>query len=106
MIHALKIEQQYFEEVAAGRKTFELRVNDREYEAGDFLALNEIQADKTVPGRLAYTGRSCLVEVDYILQDEQYLQPGYVCMAIKPCAIARSKDEFKYARDIYAVPTY
>lgn len=106
MIHQLKIEQEYFEAVTSGRKTFELRANDREYEPGDFLALNEIQADKTLPGRLAYTGRSCLVEVDYILQDEKYLQPGYVCMAIKPCGIARSKDDFSYNRDIYAVPTY
>ena len=42
MIHELKTEQKYFKEVVAGRKTFEMRVNDRDFNVGDFLALNEI----------------------------------------------------------------
>jgi ParB family chromosome partitioning protein len=105
MIHQLKCERQYFEAVAAGRKTFEVRQNDRDYQEGDFLALNEITAGEDTPAGYVYTGRSCLVQVDYILEDEQYLQPGYVCMAIKPCAIATLKDTC-YKNGIYKVPTY
>lgn len=101
MIHALKIEKQYFEAVASGRKTFELRKNDRAFMVGDFLALNEVGSD-----RITYTGRCCLVEVDYILDSEEYLQPGFVALAIKPCAISRSKNDYRYTNEIFAVPTY
>ncbi len=106
MIHALKIEKQYFEAVASGRKTFELRNNDRNFAVGDFLALNEVTKVITDTTETVLTGRCCLVEVDYILDNKEYLQPGFVALAIKPCAIARSKQDFNYGRDIYVVPTY
>ena len=106
MIHALKIENQYFEAVASGRKTFEVRNNDRNFVVGDFLALNETTRDIDDPTGTVYTGRCCMVEVDYILDSEEYLQPGMVALAIKPCAISRSKDDFRYSNEIFAVPTY
>lgn len=116
MIHALKIEKQYFEAVASGRKTFEVRNNDRNFMVGDFLALNEVTIDrKTYTDKkdnehkghsTVYTGRCCLVEVDYILDSEEYLQPGFVALAIKPCAISRSMNDYRYTHDIFAVPTY
>lgn len=106
MIHALKIEKQYFEAVASGRKTFELRNNDRNFAVGDFLALNEVTREINDPTDTVYTGRCCLVEVDYILDSEVYLQPGFVALAIKPCAISRSVDDFRYSKEIFAVPTY
>lgn len=106
MIHALKIEKQYFEAVASGRKNFEVRNNDRNFAVGDFLALNETTQVITDTTETVYTGRCCLVEVDYILDSEEYLQPGFVALAIKPCAISRSADDFRYTREIFAVPTY
>ena len=107
MIHQLKCDQQYFEAVAAGRKTFEVRQNDREYQEGDYLALNEITTGEDTPTGYAYTGRCCMVVVDYILEDEKYLQPGYVCMAIKPCYIgARHSDHFAGGKELYQVPIY
>lgn len=106
MIHALKIEKQYFEAVASGRKTFELRNNDRNFAVGDFLALNEVTKVITDTTETVLTGRCCLVEVDYILDSEEYLQPGFVALAIKPCAISRSVDDFRYNKEIFAVPTY
>ena len=106
MIHSLKCEKQYFDAVLSGRKSFEVRINDRDFAVGDFLALNEITGDDSMPDGWAYTERSCLVEVDYILQDEEYLQPGYVCMAIKPCAISRRKNNPNFVKDVYEVPAY
>lgn len=106
MIHALKIEKQHFEAVASGKKTFEVRSNDRNFAVGDFLALNEVTKVITDTTEIVYTGRCCLVEVDYILDSEEYLQPGFVALAIKPCAISRSIDDFRYSKEIFAVPTY
>jgi hypothetical protein len=41
MKHDLKIWPQYFVEVAAEQKTFEIRKNDRDYQVGDVLRLRE-----------------------------------------------------------------
>ena len=90
MIHQLKILPNYFEEIITGRKTFEIRLNDRLFKEGDFLALNE--RDKNG----YYTGRSCIVYVDYILCDAPQLLPeGVVCMAIKPCGIYKVQEGIK-----------
>lgn len=82
MIHELKITPEYFEAIAIGKKTFEVRANDRDYKVGDYLALNEYDASGG-----SYTGRSCMVYVDYILKDENYCKSGYVIMGIKPCKL-------------------
>ena len=88
MIHALKQEVQFFEDVINGRKLFEVRKNDRNYKVMDLIALNEWDPDKNL-----YTGRSCLVYIDYILDDEVYVKEGhivkegYIVMTIKPCIV-------------------
>lgn len=117
MIHELKCEQQYFEAVASGKKTFEVRCNDRNFKPGDFLALNEVvvtanssAGNVVIASTTEYTGRCCLVEVVYILEDKanRFLQPGYVCMAIRPCSICKTTDWLKqdHKRDVLEVPTY
>lgn len=86
MIHQLKQIDTYFEDVISGKKTFEIRLDDRHYKQGDYLALNEIAESG------AYTGRSCMVYVDYVLKDLPPLLPdGVVCMAIKPCRITQTQ---------------
>jgi len=37
MIHDLKIEDNYLENLNAGKKRSEIRLNDRDYQKGDFL---------------------------------------------------------------------
>lgn len=39
MHHDLKIEEQYFDRIADGTKTFEIRFNDRGYQTGDTVTL-------------------------------------------------------------------
>lgn len=78
MIHALKTEPQFFEAVIDGSKTFEVRKNDRDFRVGDCLALNEL--DDTREG---YTGRSALLKITYILNDERFCKPEYVIMGSK-----------------------
>ena len=101
MIHELKILPQYFADVIKGTKTFEIRKYDRPFHKGDLLALNEFDAE-----RKCYTGNSCLVYIDYILNDKEYCKQGYVIMSIKPCTVwkqDRPFDQCKYIPD-YSVP--
>lgn len=82
MIHALKIKEEFFAPIALGYKQFEVRVNDRDYKVGDYLALNEVDMDGD------FTGRSVLVFVNYILNDPAYCKEGYIIMSIKRCRIS------------------
>lgn len=76
MTHKLKIDTVFFYAVTSGRKTFEIRQNDRGYAVGDRLLLQEYATNLGV-----YIGGEILVEVTYITG---YGQPeGQVVMAIK-----------------------
>lgn len=101
MIHELKTLSQYFNAVRSGKKTFEVRKFDRPFHEGDLLALNEYDAE-----RKCYTGNSCLVYIDYILTDSEYLKNGYAVLAIKPCGVHRFGTPFKSVcmTEDYSVP--
>ena len=45
MTHELKILPQFYRAVLEGRKTFEVRKNDRHYCVGDFISLAEYDPD-------------------------------------------------------------
>ena len=76
MRHELKILPKYYNDVVAGKKNFELRKNDRNFQVGDILVLKEWSGD--------YTGRKIEAEVKYILQDcpEYGLDEGYCIMSL------------------------
>ena len=86
MIHELKIFPEFFEAIVSGNKTFDVRLDDRGYMVGDYLALNEHEDKGSF---VVYTGRSCVVYVDYILSDKRFVKDGYVIMSIKPCSVSR-----------------
>ena len=79
MIHELKCERRFFIIVSEGKKTFEIRKNDRDFQMGDYLALNETDRED---GEDYYTGNSLVARVVYILDDEAYVPKGYVVMSI------------------------
>lgn len=76
VVHKLKIKTQYFVDVKNGRKTFELRKNDRDFKVGDTLLLEEYNGD--------YTGRFIKVIITYLLKGGNYgLDKDYVILGIK-----------------------
>lgn len=99
MIHELKELPEYFEAVTSGKKEFEIRLNDRCFKEGDYLALNEYKDGQ-------YTGRSCMVYVDYILNSFDGLAPKYVAMSIKPCRVIKRNNLFNPINGLleYGVP--
>lgn len=99
MIHALKEHPEHFNNVVSGKKTFEIRKNNRDFHENDLLALNEYDPEKK-----EYTGRSCLVYIDYILDDKQYCLPGHIVMSVKPCVITNPNFDYFREWNMYAVP--
>lgn len=88
MIHELKVFPCFFEEILTGKKRFEVRKADRPFAVGDLLALNEYDGFEK-----RYTGRSCVVGVDYMLSDPEYVKEGYVILGIRPCEVVWEHDE-------------
>jgi hypothetical protein len=77
MVHYLKTWPEYFQAVQANKKKFEVRKNDRNFQVGDLLSLDEF-----IPG-IGYTGRSSIRNITYILNDPQFVKEGYVIMSIE-----------------------
>lgn len=73
--HELKTLPTFFEEVYTGRKTFEIRKDDRGFRVSDTLWLREFN-----PVGGVYTGRSCTKRVTYITNFAQ--QEGVVVMGL------------------------
>ncbi len=79
--HELKVWPEFFKVLLTGKKTFELRKDDRGYHAGDLLRLREWQvlAFNAPNGR--YTGREITRVVTYLLGGWG-LEKDYVCMSL------------------------
>jgi len=82
-IHHLKLNAAYYDDSASGLKTFEIRKNDRDFKVGDVLELRE-WVWSGLERKGAYTGAVHWKFITYILDDEEYLHDGYVCLAVSP----------------------
>jgi hypothetical protein len=83
MKHILKIEPPFFQAVVDGLKTFEIRKDDRGFQAGDDLTLREFDpAYKGYHRSEAdmYTGRYHEAKIGYVTAYEQ--KSGYVVFSV------------------------
>jgi hypothetical protein len=96
MIHDLKIWPEYFRDVCSGAKTYEIRLNDRDYKVGDTLVLRDYS-----PNPPLYSGDYVLASVRHVMSDSPFVREGYVVLgisiyygyvAIGDISIAISKD--------------
>lgn len=83
--HHLKSWPQYFRPITEGLRTHELRRNDRGFEVGDFVLLEEFD-----PVRQEYTGESCEVEITSMTSRSQpcamsseALDPAFCILSIR-----------------------
>lgn len=74
----LKLHVDYFDDVADGVKTFEIRKNDRDYQVGNILVLREYDPIDSYTG--AFTGRECRARITYITDYAQ--KDNYVVLGI------------------------
>lgn len=77
MEHRLKIMPEFYRAVVDGRKTFELRKDDRGFSVGDELVLREWDG-------ASFTGGEYRCRIDYILKGYDGLDPDYAILGIVP----------------------
>ena len=77
-IHILKIQDQFMTDIIDGVKTFELRYNDRDYKAGDFIHFVKVNGEE-----FAMTDN--LYVITYVLKDvpEYGLRTNYCILSIR-----------------------
>ncbi len=74
--YEVKTAPSYFEAAMAGKKMFELRKNDRNYQVGRKLLQKEFKDNE-------YTGRELLQEITYLLEGYTGLEDGYCILGVK-----------------------
>jgi hypothetical protein len=79
-LHPLKTWPEYFEAIGCGHKTFEARKDDRGFQVGDVLLLEEFD-----PAKSTYTGRHIFMKISYILRGPGFgIESGYCVMSLSP----------------------
>jgi len=88
MKHELKTDSEVFQAVLSGRKTFEIRFDDRGFCVGDSLLLRETThtGEEMKRGKpLKYTGQVKGMVVSHILRGPIYgLKDGWVILSLHP----------------------
>jgi hypothetical protein len=87
--HKLKTWLRYFYAIKNGTKTFELRKNDRDFQVGDTLVLQEYDENEN-----EYTGRELSVVVSYVILEAKHfgLMDGFCIMGFSTPS-PEAKDE-------------
>jgi ASC-1-like (ASCH) protein len=76
MLHKLKIKYEYFIHIKEGKKEFEVRINDRDYQVGDFIEFEVLPPDAIEEAKKI----KCLITyVHHVLG----MQDGYVVLGIR-----------------------
>ena len=102
MIHDLKTWPKYFIPIVTGIKTFEIRINDRDFKARDILHLQEYDPDTN-----KYTGQALSMQVSFIMELDMFGLKNTVAMGIVPYFNKETNDadnRKKLARILYELP--
>ena len=88
-IHKLKLKKMYFDDVRSGKKSFEIRFNDRGYQTGDLIEFRKVtnRGDEFYPNT-----NKIFAEIIYLFVDVNFLQEGYCVFSIKML----TQEEFRY----------
>jgi hypothetical protein len=78
--HEVKTWPPVFQDMRDGKKPFEYRYNDRDYQVGDILVSREYG-----PTTKSYSGRLDKYRITYMVKGGQFGIPeGYVIMTVEP----------------------
>lgn len=89
VVHELKCWKGFFEDMLNGKKTFDVRRDDRHYHVGDVLRQLEYWPNADEVGG-TYTGREIRQRVDYVMRGPQLgLERGWVVMSVTTIAVVQ-----------------
>jgi hypothetical protein len=96
--HHLKTWPEYYDAVAAGTKTFEIRVADRDFQPGDRVVLARYDPDSGT-----FDGRELAFGVPYVLRGGggSGVREGYAALSLVP-APADGEEQARLAYEAYA----
>lgn len=78
MKHYIKCWTEFFDQVIAGNKPWELRVNDRNYCVGDEVVLQDFNNETKT-----YTGREYESVIDFVLKKSPWLLDGHCIFTLR-----------------------
>lgn len=76
--HDVKCVPPFFQEVWDGRKLFEVRKDDRDYQTGDTIIQHEYGPDSYPE----YSGRKVIAEIGYVLRGYPAIADGHVVFSL------------------------
>lgn len=79
MIHELKISKQFADAIVENRKTFEVRVNDRGFNAGDLVRFTVVDEKKQ---KVNHPINKRTYEITYVLSGHHGISDGFVVFGI------------------------
>ena len=80
--HYLKCINPYFQDAFDGKKKFEVRLNDRDFNVCDEIILQEYDAENR-----EYMKRELRCEIIYILDNPDFCKKGYVIIGFRVCQV-------------------
>jgi hypothetical protein len=101
-IHKIKLKKEFFDAVAEGRKTFEVRYNDRDYQEGDAVIMQEVDGSEyTKPHRfikaeIGYVLKGFGLLIDYVafsLIDAKEIKDETAETPAEPCEVCEGKQK-------------
>lgn len=89
--HKLKTWPRYWDAVASGEKTFEVRRNDRAFQTGDVVVLEKFDPDRRAYEMDSYQinakPKSIRKRITFLLQGGQFgIEPGYCVLGLEDVA--------------------
>lgn len=88
--HKLKLISRYFKDVVDGNKKSEVRFNDRGYQVGDVVTLQEGDLDN---GEFVYTGRTISAKISFI--DNYALSDGFLNLSLSDVGLLICEDSYE-----------
>tara|TARA_R110002012_G_scaffold94721_3_gene229390 strand:+ start:1788 stop:2003 length:216 start_codon:yes stop_codon:yes gene_type:complete len=67
LTHNLEIQHNYFTDISAGIKSFEIRRTNRDYKVGDILILKSLKTNETIKKQIKYICDLSIYDIDHIL---------------------------------------
>ena len=80
MIHTIKLREDYIQPVLSGEKNFEIRLNDRDYQKGDFIKFQAISMEGCLYVNMELEEK--IFEITYV-HSGLGLKENYVVFGIK-----------------------